>query len=181
MLGLLFRSTFLVACFFGSIFAAFDNLPTQLKNAVTNVDEFTLVEQNTIDQASDQDRVTALIQGDLLYRKFIGIITRYQFNESAIILFDPNGSLVYPCYLVDEGLVDGTNNVMMPSDHLYDCNLIIFKYFIGLSSSATLTSPQLTMYSDLENAINSNSGYIATNKLFRVIHPISTLPPCPCN
>lgn len=181
MLGLLLRTAFLVTCLFSSLFGAFDNLPVALKNVVTNPDVFTISEQNTIDQASDQDRVTALIQEDLLFRKFIGIITRYQFNQSAIILFDPNGSLVYPCYLVDEGVVDGTNNVMMPSDHLYDCNLTIFKYFIGLADTATLTSPQLTMYSDLENAVNSNAGYIAANKFFRVIHPISALPPCPCN
>ena len=181
MLGLLLRTAFLVTCLFSSLFGAFDNLPIDLKNVVTDVNIFTLTEQNTIDQASDQDRVTAIIQQDLLFRKFIGMITRYQFNEAAKMLFDPNGSIMYPCYLVDEGLVDGANNVMMPSYHLYDCNLTIFKYFIGLSDTATLTSPQLTMYSDLENAVNTNSGYIAGNKVFRVIHPIMALPPCACN
>lgn len=177
----------LITLTFNSCFSAFDNLPADLKWRVENVPSFTTSDLNEIDQASDQDRVNALINTDPAingkYKTFISILTNYLFNEAAYNLFLETGTGEYEVWLIEEGLVDNATNTMKLPEHLYSCNEKIFKYFIGLTLNQSLTSGQETLKTTLYSTLEANTDpltSIAAKKYRRVIHPISGLPSCVC-
>lgn len=141
-------------------------------NPTVNTYPFTTTELDTVAAMNDSDRITALQNRDPLILRCIEWLTLYEFNQYALSIFDVNGANQEAHYLINEGVLDNSQDTISPGP----INDQIFRLLIGLSENTPLSGAQQTLQSDLYNNLNNGSisisEPIAERKSLRVIHPV---------